>query len=80
MQISLWKLWEAYGSGRRSGRVECPITLYDGREATHIYRGYGTIRLERISDVVANKKGFQGEELASSPELRSDRMLVKIVD
>jgi len=59
-------LWALYSGGAASGRFSCPIRIVaSGQtiEATHIYRGYGATRLERISGVVAKGKGFQGEDV-----------------
>lgn len=63
ISITLKELWQAYGRGD-SGRYECPITMADGREVSHIYRGYGVIRLEKIEKLILGKKGFQGKEIA----------------
>ena len=61
--ITLKELWSCYGKGS-SGRFECDITMADGRHVTHIYKGYGVLRLEQITKLILGKKGFQGIELA----------------
>ena len=63
MSITLKELWKTYGRGE-SGRFKCPITMADGQEVTHIYQGYGVIRLEYISRLIPGKKGFQGRGIA----------------
>lgn len=65
--ITLERLWQAYAPGKQTGRFACPITLEDGRQATHIYQGFGALRLEIVSSRELNngKKGFKGEILAS---------------
>jgi len=67
IETTMWKLWSAYSGNLESGRVECPVTVRQNRhpnslafEATHIYCGYGKIRLERIEGTPQKKKGFQG--------------------
>ena len=65
IQIKLIDLWRAYSGGITSGRVECPLSTNYG-DATHIYRGYGSITLEKIT-LVKGKKGTQGRALISVP-------------
>ncbi len=64
IKTTLGKLWNVFGNNKDSGRGECPITVRYRGEATHIYRGYGVIRLEKIKKLESGKKGFQGEEIA----------------
>ena len=64
IKMTLDSLWHAYAGRAQSGRVECPVSIADfgdERVATHIYRGYGSIRLERIEGAPEAGKGFQGE-------------------
>jgi hypothetical protein len=66
IRTSVPELWKAYGKGKPSGRFECPIIVVDGGEeitVTHIYRGYGHIRLERIAGQPRDRKGFQGDDV-----------------
>lgn len=56
--LTMAKLWTTYAGSKTSGRVPCPIATPNG-VVTHLYRGYGVIRLEAISDVLPIK-GFQG--------------------
>lgn len=59
IKISAINLWEAYAPNKTSGRVECPIDTQYG-PITHLYLGYGALRLERITKLT-KAKGFQGE-------------------
>ena len=65
---TLAQLWNTWGNGADSGRVPCPIVARQHRldpafTATHLYCGYGQIRLESIKgQPVKGRKGFQGEE------------------
>ena len=61
-ETTLKQLWEKHGKGE-SGRYPCRVKLSGYEESTHIYRGYGIIRLEQIESLVPGKKGFQGREL-----------------
>ncbi len=61
IKTTLGKLWDSYAGKQQSGRVECPVTVQHRGDATHIYNGFGCIRLEKISKLVKGKKGFQGE-------------------
>jgi hypothetical protein len=79
IRISLAALWAAYGR-RESGRVECPIRLADGQTVTHIYRGFGAIRLENINGTPKRHRGFQGVELAAAPQSRAASTHVRIMD
>jgi hypothetical protein len=81
---NLAALWGAYaGVGQASGRFPCPVRVLPYRgapigeaaEATHIYRGFGAIRLERIAGPVAPGKGFRGDEIASAPATRATARL-----
>lgn len=65
IKITLGQLWSAYAT-KPTGRFPCPVTLKDGREATHIYSGFGKIRLEQVTEREINngKKGFKGVCLA----------------
>lgn len=63
IKVTLGNLWNLYGNGQDSGRVECPVAVQYKGEATHIYCGYGSIRLEKIGKLQSGKKGFQGEEI-----------------
>jgi hypothetical protein len=66
IRTSVPELWQAYGGGRPSGRFECPITVVEFGEnvkVTHIYRGYGQIRLKRIVSRPLSRKSFQGENV-----------------
>jgi hypothetical protein len=66
IKITVQDLWSAYSGNSNSGRFACPITLVTANgnvDVTHIYRGYGATRLERIAGKVASKKGFQGEDV-----------------
>ena len=66
MIIKLVDLWKAYSGGSTSGRVECPVSTNYG-DASHIYRGYGSITLEKVSHLIKGKKGTQGVALSSVP-------------
>lgn len=66
INLTLGSLWRAYAGSRTSGRVECPVEVFQQGSATHIYRGYGVIRLERIGTLEA-RKGFQGEVVVQGP-------------
>lgn len=63
IDITLASLWAAYSNHAASGRFACPVTTPHGT-ATHIYRGFGAIRLENITGAPQRGKGFQGEEIA----------------
>jgi hypothetical protein len=66
IRTSVPELWRVYGGDKPSGRFECPISVVDAGEeitVTHIYRGYGQIRLERIEGHPFPRKGFQGENV-----------------
>ena len=66
IQIKLIDLWRAYSGGKSRGRVECPVISNYG-EATHIYRGYDSITLEKINLLMKGKKGTQGIALIKVP-------------
>lgn len=78
--ITLAALWAIYAGAARNGRVACPITVRGRGEATHIYQGFGTIRLERITGNPASGKGFQGEEIAAAPITRAGSLRLRIED
>ena len=70
IQTDMSSLWDAYSGSAASGRFPCPVMVY-GQEtqATHIYRGYGVTRLERISgEPLRGKKGFQGTDVTPISE------------
>jgi hypothetical protein len=82
--ITLASLWAAYankaGKVAESGRFPCPVTVRGRAAATHIYQGFGAIRLERINGNPAPGKGFQGEEIAAARATRANTVRLWIAD
>lgn len=80
IRISLADLWAAYaGRTTASGRVACPVTTPHGA-ATHIYKGFGAIRLEAISGKPQGGRGFQGAEIAAATIAKASATQVTIDD